>query len=58
MSKVVFVQETKFSLKRVSNLMLLLLYIAEIEFLEVFTKLINAYLNDIGEGDDFMSSLK
>ena len=58
MSKIVFVQETKFSLKRVSNLMLLLLYIAEIEFLEVFTKLINAYLNDIGEGDDFMSSLK
>ena len=53
-----FVQEPKCSLKRVSNLMLLLLWIAEIEFLEVFTKLINAFLNDIGEGDDFMSSLK
>ena len=38
--------------------MLLLLWIAEIEFLEVFTKLTKAYLNDIGEGDDFMSSLK
>ena len=36
----------------------LLSWIAKIEFPEVLTKLSNAFLNDIGEGNDFMSSLK
>ena len=36
----------------------LLSWIAKTEFSEVFTKLSNAFLNNIGEGNDFMSSLK
>ena len=38
--------------------MLLLSWIAKMEFSEVFTKLSNAFLNDIGKGNDFVSSLK
>ena len=38
--------------------MLLLSWIANMEFSEVFTKLSNAFLNDIGKGNDFVSSLK
>ena len=45
-------------LKQVGNLMPLLPWIAKTEFSEVLTKLSNAFLNDIGEGNDFMSSLK
>ena len=41
-----------------SDLMPLLSWIAKTEFSEVLTKLSNAFLNDIGEGNDFMSSLK
>ena len=47
-----------FSLKRVSNLMPWLSWIAKTRFLEVLTKLSNAFLNDIVEGNDFMSSFK
>ena len=36
----------------------LLSWIKKTEFSEVLTKLINVFLNDIGEGYDFMSSLK
>ena len=36
----------------------LLSWIAKTEFSEVSRKLSNAFLNDIGEGNDFMSSLK
>ena len=36
----------------------LLSRIAKAEFSEVLMKLSNAFLNDIGEGNDFMSSLK
>ena len=36
----------------------LLSWIAKTGFSEVLTKLSNAFLNDIGEGNDFMSSLK
>ena len=38
--------------------MLLLSWIAKMEFPEVFTKLSNAFLNNIGKGNDFVSSLK
>ena len=48
----------KFSLKRVSNLMPLLSWIAKTEYSEALMKLSNAFLNNIGEGTDFMSSLK
>ena len=48
----------KVGLKLVSNLMPLLSEIAKTEYSEVLTKLSNAFLNDIGEGNDFMSSLK
>ena len=36
----------------------LLSWIAKTEFSEILTKLSNAFLNDIGEDNDFMSSLK
>ena len=36
----------------------LLSWIVKTEFSEVLTKLSNAFLNDVGEGNDFMSSLK
>ena len=36
----------------------LLSWIAKTEFSKVLTKLRNAFLNDIGEVNDFMSSLK
>ena len=36
----------------------LLSRIAKAEFSEVLMKLSNAFLNDIGEGNDFMLSLK
>ena len=36
----------------------LLSWIAKTEFAEVLTKLSNAFLNGIGEGNDVMSSLK
>ena len=48
----------KFSLKRMSNLMSLLSWISKTEFLEVLTKLSNAFLNNIGKGNDFIPSLK
>ena len=48
----------KFSLKRVSNFMLSLSWIVKTEFSDVLMKLSNAFLNDIGEGNDFMSSPK
>ena len=48
----------KFSPKRVSNLMPLSSWIAKTEFSEILTKLSNAFLNDIGEVNDFVSSLK
>ena len=48
----------KFSIKKVSNLMLLMSWIAKTEFTEVLTKLSNVFLNNIGEGIDSMSSLK
>ena len=48
----------KLSLKRISDAMPLLSWIAKTEFSEVFTKLNNGFLNDIGEGNDFISSLK
>ena len=41
-----------------SNLMPLLLWIAKTEFSKVLTKVSNAFLNNIGEGNDFMLSLK
>ena len=40
--------------KRVSDLMPLLSWIAKMEFSEVLTKLNKAFLNDIGEGNDFV----
>ena len=36
----------------------LLSWIVKTEFSEVLKKLSNAFLNDVGEGNDFMSSLK
>ena len=47
-----------FSLKRVSNLMPLLSWVWKPEFSEALTKLSNAFLKDIGKGDDFTSSFK
>ena len=48
----------KFSLKRMSNLFSLLSGTAKTLISEVLVKLRNAFLNDNGEGNDFMSSIK
>ena len=48
----------RFSLKRVSNLIPLLLWIPKMEFPEVLTKLSNGFLNDTGGCNYFMSFFK